>query len=63
MAKTKIVKVKVLNAFFHGKRFEKGDIANLPENVVKALGKRYVEVIEGENNADKSNGTEDVSKN
>ena len=40
------MKVKVKHAFYHdGKRYEVGEIVNIPEKLVRALGDKIVEKL------------------
>jgi len=54
------MQVQVLRAFFYGKRFEENDVVDLPEDVIKALGPKYVKALEVKKDVGDAGRTEDV---
>lgn len=47
------MKVKILKTLFYGHRYEPGDIAELPKEVVSAFGSKYVKEIKTKKSEDK----------
>lgn len=62
--KPKKIKVKVIRAFVANGRHEIGEVLEIDEDTFKALGKRYVVKVKGDDTGDSNaNGSENVSQN
>ena len=57
------MKVKVLQPFFYGGRFKAGEIVDIPKDLVKALGPRFVEPLEVKQDVANVERTEELPKN